>query len=806
MLSLMLRFLIQNLQWVLLVFAPYILAATCVPPPDTGNGNSNANTNNNNGIDPNDLDSDGVLDVEDNCPGLANPNQGDIDEDGVGNSCDNCPDDENADQVDTDEDGFGDPCDNCPELANEDQADTDEDGIGDACESEFGTVSGRVTPVDDVTAASVLRNNRRRINFAANAYEHVPDELLVVFEDDVTEWRCHELQAERGLDLIKMSPSGIHRYRCANRYAAMTPQKRWLTLLHEAKMLQALPEVRIAEPNFIRHVQRVPNDPRYERQEWHYSAINLPDAWDVTVGDESIIIAMVDTGILVDHPEFEGRLVPGYDFISDPFTANDDDNGGFTDVDPIDGEDDSDIDDDPNDPGDSLFGNSTFHGSHTAGTVGALTDNGDGVAGVTWNCKIMPIRGLGVGGGTVADLVEGMRYAGGLDNISGLVPDEPADVVNLSLGGSAGEAESQIERAAIQELVANGVTVVAASGNQGSALPAPPASYPESISVGAVDASLERANYSNYGSTLDVVAPGGDISADENNDGFPDGVYSTVGDDSGDSIEFTYTFFEGTSMACPHVSGVIGLMLSANPDLTPGEIRQILTSTATDLGEPGWDEEYGHGLINALAAVQAAQSGEIPDVPILGLSTNALDFGIEDDVQEVTVTNLGGGMLNITDLAIETDDGGDWLSASLSGSSETSNATAIEVEVERIGLDPGSYSGTITVTAEGLPDQTISVNIEVEALAFMGTIIVEAFDPESFVTVKSTETTDAVRFEYVLEDLPPGNYLIFAGTDLDGDGEICELGDLCGSYDDMITVVAGEENTEINFTAALINN
>ena len=158
MLPLMLRFLLENMHWVMLVFAPYLLAASCDSTRDPGNGNGNTNVN----ADPADVDADGVADNIDNCIDLANPNQGDLDEDGVGNSCDNCPEEPNPDQLDA-----------------------DGDGVGDACESELGSISGRITPLDDVASPMVLRNGRRVANLAATKPNHVPGELLVLYHDDV---------------------------------------------------------------------------------------------------------------------------------------------------------------------------------------------------------------------------------------------------------------------------------------------------------------------------------------------------------------------------------------------------------------------------------------------------------------------------------------------------------------------------------------------------------------------------------------------------------------------------------------------
>ena len=801
MLMLFLRYLIANLPWVALVFAPYIIAAGCIPPDDANdndntNTNVNTNVNDNGNTDTDDRDSDGVVNAADNCPDDANADQADVDEDGVGDVCDICPDIADADQADADEDGVGDACDNCPNVANNDQQDIDEDGVGDACQEGTGSVSGEIL-ISREAELSVLRNGRRRPAFAGDRPSYVPGELLVVYHDEIQPGARRAIQSDMELELIKQSPSGIWKYRCPVRTSASTEQLQYLSLLHQAKRLQALSEVRFAEPNYYRYSCATPTDPEYDRQQWHYEAMNLPAAWDITTGQEDIIVAVVDTGAVLDHPDLQGQLVNGYDFISDPVTANDDDAGEFTDEDD-DGEDDSDIDGNPDDPGDSLAGFSTFHGTHTAGTIAAATNNGIGVAGATWDCRVMPIRTLGVNGGTIEDIVEGMLYAGGLENISGTVPEIPAKVVNLSLGGMAGEADSDIERAAIQDLVAAGVTVVAAAGNEGSSEPAPPASYSETISVGAIDATFGLASYSNYGSTVDVVAPGGDTDADANHDGYEDGVYSTVADDGTGTIEPDYAFFDGTSMACPHVSAAVALMLSVNPDLTPAQVRQILTSTAEDLGSSGRDNVFGYGLVDAEAAVLAAQSGEIDEIPVIVLSETSLNIGASTTETQITVSNGGAGVLDVTDVTTETTDGADWLIVTTSGSSDTTNITTLEIFINRSGLGDGVYDGTITLIAAEADPAVISVQMWVGQGDYDGMIVVVLIDVDTDQVVASVQTTAALDFLYTFPIVPPGTYELYAGSDLDDNGVICEEGDLCGSYESQVQVSEGDELTGID--------
>ncbi|MDX1697975.1 MAG: S8 family serine peptidase, partial [Thiohalobacterales bacterium] len=230
---------------------------------------------------------------------------------------------------------------------------------------------------------------------------------------------------------------------------------RWETL-GAIKQLGRHTDVDYAEPNYIRRSTLEPLDQYYSLQ-WHYPLINLPQAWDITTGDSGVIVAVVDTGILATHPDLQGQLLPGYDFIRDPANANDG-NG---------------IDPDPTDPGDQATGGSSFHGTHVAGTIAAATNNATGVSGASWMTRIMPLRALGINGGTSWDIRQAILYAAGLDNDSGTLPAQPADIINLSLGG---EGFSQQDQDLFNQVRAQGQIVIAAAGNNSSSVPFYPAS------------------------------------------------------------------------------------------------------------------------------------------------------------------------------------------------------------------------------------------------------------------------------------------------------------------------------------------
>ena len=215
---------------------------------------------------------------------------------------------------------------------------------------------------------------------------------------------------------VRQTESNRTIYRAAD--AGIQPKADTLQII---KALRRRADVRYAQPNYIRKALAIPNDPLYPRQ-WHYPLINLPQSWDVTTGSNTVIVAVIDTGVLLNHPDLTSRLTSeGYDFVSDPSRALDG-NG---------------IDPDPDDPGDGGPGGSSFHGTHVSGIIAAETDNDMGVTGVTWSTRIMPLRALGQGGGTDFDILQAVRYAAGLDNDSGTLPAQKADIINLSLGGTS---------------------------------------------------------------------------------------------------------------------------------------------------------------------------------------------------------------------------------------------------------------------------------------------------------------------------------------------------------------------------------
>ncbi len=542
------------------------------------------------------------------------------------------------------------------------------------------------------------------------------------------------------------------------------------------KALRRRKDVLYASPNYIRHPTAVPNDRLYPLQ-WDYPLINLPAAWDISTGS-NVTIAVIDTGVLLSHPDLQGQLVPGYDFISSPAEALDGDG----------------IDSNPDDPGDGGLGNaSSFHGTHVAGTIAAATNDNIGVAGIAWNAKIMPLRALGKGGGTSYDIDQAVRYAAGLSNDSGTVPAQRADIINLSLGGAG---HSQAEQDTFTQARNQGVIIVAAAGNDSSTTPSYPAAYDGVVSVSAVGINKALAPYSNFGPTIDVAAPGGDMSVDRNGDGYPDGVLSTHGDDSSGSIVMDYSFLQGTSMASPHVAGVIALMKSIDPSLTPTQFDTLLASGALtiDLGAAGRDDLYGYGLIDAYKAVVAAQgAAATPGTPAMSVSPGALNFGSVGTTATLSVVNSGGGTLTVNP---PTDDAS-WLTVS-AVSVDGNNLGTYQVAIDRSGLAGETYSATITFTSS---ENTVKVPVIMQVNGAVtgdaGRHYVLVIDPKTLQAVAQTpvDISNGV-YNFSIPNVPAGDYQIFAGTDSNNNGSICDADEACGAYPSLdqpqtITVSGG---------------
>ncbi len=389
--------------------------------------------------------------------------------------------------------------------------------------------------------------------------------------------------------------------------------KLWLLTLPQAQYpatlraltdrLQKDPAVKYADPGLHMTIQITPNDP-YFNQQWALtdplSGINVLTAWGFTTGNPFVTVAVIDTGIL-PHPDLHSaRILPGYDFISDSTRARDGDGR----------------DSNPYDEGDwDAVSASSWHGTFVAGQILANGNNGTGIAGVDWQAKLLPVRALGLNGGTWGDIMDALRWAVGLQVQNAPINRNPAKVINMSLGGVDnldGWSCSAAWQEVVDEVLAQGSTIVASAGNESS--PARlfvPASCNGVISVGATGVDGDKATYSNYGNRVDISAPGGS-SIDPYR--YEQLIVSIYNAGKTTPSEPSYGYMQGTSMAAPHVAGIASLLKGYNSTLTPSQILNLLQTTARQFPE-GADclkgDHCGAGLVDAGLALAAA----IPTTP-----------------------------------------------------------------------------------------------------------------------------------------------------------------------------------------------
>jgi serine protease len=461
-------------------------------------------------------------------------------------------------------------------------------------------------------------------------------------------------------------------------------------------------DVDYAEPNYYVYALWQPNDQYYPYQ-WDldnpdYGGIQMEEAWGIQTGNASVVVAVVDTGVAYENytkwlkryylaPDLASTVfVPGYDYVENDTHPNDDNS----------------------------------HGTHVTGTIAQSTNNGVGVAGVAFDTAIMPVKVLDKNGsGTDANVASGIIWAA----------DHGADVINLSLGGPD---PSQTLLDAVKYAYEHGVTVIAAAGNDGSSQASYPAAYDDYvIAVGATRYDETLAYYSNYGASLDLVAPGGDLNVDQNKDGYPDGVLqNTFNPNTKNTGDFGYWFFQGTSMAAPHVSGVAALLLARGNAATPDEVRAALQGTADDLGAPGWDGTYGWGLVNAYVALQWTAGPPDTVAPQVTYATGntatttgepvTVSATITDNVDVVSASVHYTPIASTETSVSMTEGGSDVWSANVPAASDRVGTITYYITAKDMAgntaRDPETGSYNITVTdndsplANGGPDQSVTVN------------------------------------------------------------------------------------------------
>lgn len=317
--------------------------------------------------------------------------------------------------------------------------------------------------------------------------------------------------------------------------------KEWETSL----TFQRHPEVLFAEPNYLLHADFIPNDTHWAQQ-YAPSRVNAPAAWDITTGNRAVVLAILDSGIDLSHPEFAGRLLPGYDFVDNDAVPQDGDG----------------------------------HGTHVTGIAAATGNNSQGIAGIDWQARILPIRILNnFGSGTTVNFAKGILYA----------IDHQADVINMSLGTSV---NSSLLEYSTYYAYQKGISLIASSGNMNGPV-SYPAAYPWVLAVGATNELDQRWPSSNYGPQLDLVAPGV-------------GIYST-------GLAGSYYYETGTSMSAPLAAGTAALLAGRAGFSTPERVYAALTQSASQY--PARDDLLGYGLLRVDAALAFDPSGIEPSTP-----------------------------------------------------------------------------------------------------------------------------------------------------------------------------------------------
>lgn len=523
-------------------------------------------------------------------------------------------------------------------------------------------------------------------------------------------------------------------------------------LLAALDNLRGAPGIEWSEPEYLARSLATPNDPGYATdQQWHYDLLNLPAAWDLATGAPTLVLAVVDTGVRTDNVDLNANVGPdGYDFVSSISNSGDGDGR----------------DGNPFDQG--TFAGNGHHGSHVGGTMGARGDNGTQGTGICWDAELMMLRALGTDGiGTTTDIAESIRYAAGLANASGLLPANPAVAINLSLGTSS---VSNAIQNAVNAAINAGSIVCAAAGNDGNGQAVLyPAAHAAVIAVAAADFSGDLAFYSNTGPEIDITCSGGSAGLNAAHD-----IWSTVGVGVNGSLQP----LAGTSMACAHATGVVGLLLTQFPGLTQAETETLLRDTAVDAGAPGFDEGFGHGIVDAAAAVNDVTADA-------AIPTGEIDFGATGARLVMQVQNVGGGSLDLQSLALTSvqEPAGQPANTAWLGAVIRADDSTIDFTADRTGLAAGAWQAQVAiVTNGGTETLLVAVTVGGPPLTDVGDITVQLFEDDGTTLAKQFIARFADGYAWQLRGVSRGSYFLRIGVDVDQDGTLGELGEPFGAW------------------------
>ena len=615
----------------------------------------------------------------------------------------------------------------------------------------------------------------------------VPGELIVKFKPGLQSRALSSLSVA-GIQVAQVRPmalasSGL--YRAAGINAVETR-----ALAHS---LEARGDVLYAQPN--RHLRATavptPTDTFFPLQ-WDLQpssaqipgGMNVTGAWDAHgTGVAGTVVAVVDTGILFNgdassdtHPDLIGRVLPGYDFVSDARSGSDGDGR------------------DPN-PFDPPTATTSYHGSHVAGTIMASANNvtaqnNGGIVGINWAAKLLPVRVLGSDGrGSTADILDGMAWAAGL-TVNGVPANaHPADVINLSLGGEGGCGPAEQDfYTQVLNAPQKPIVVVASGNSNQDALGFTPASCAGVLTVGASDQFGARAPYSNYGARIDVMAPGGNTSQAFKGEAGLGGILSLFRNDQG---AMAFRPLQGTSMAAPHVAGLASLMRGLNPGIDTAQMIDILKRPGVSSGldaakcDRPQGSDCGPGLIDAKLALDALQTGgNTPDFT-LGLSNVALTIA-PGGTSKITISiRRQNGFADPVNLTIPVPVAGITTAfnpATASASSELSITIAAN-------LAPGTYNLSVRGTAAGLSkSQALSIKVagandlpNLKDTDVLSCIFIASQCAKN-TAVGVTITSSARQAAYSLGGVSSsGNYIVLAVKDVNGNNKI-DAGDYLGGY------------------------
>ncbi|MCQ8184833.1 S8 family serine peptidase [Parvularcula maris] len=565
-----------------------------------------------------------------------------------------------------------------------------------------------------------------------------------------------------------------------------------LALLREVKTANTAAQREVLQTYAYPRLHSVDPPPNPDLQ-WNLGAVRWQQALEEIElrepgGVRRPLIAVLDSGVLSSHPKIAPVLVDARDFVPD-----------FIDGDDFDAEAEEivDLNDADND---ECF---SYHGTHVASIATAPREGGpingtDMVGGAPFADLMMLKLGYSIGeqcGLIVGDVPAAIRYAAGLPNVSGELPPRRADVINMSFGGDGPDAAT---RQAIAEAVAAGVIVVASGGNDGdqpnATDPNYPAALPDVIAVAATDFSDNRAPYSSFYPQIELAAPGGDNRNDSNTDGRSDGIIGAIGrvNNARTSVLPRFGLYQGTSMASPMAAAGFALMKAVYPELTSEQAHRLIEEglLTDDIGAPGRDNGTGFGLVNYEKMVETAfalRDGTLNLRPSFRAEPAAIDFGNIGTEVVLTISRLGEPSFSITNVVVELLTPSAPVGPAAPISVDAQGFGTYAVQVDRQGLEAGSYTGTVFIETSDGQSKTVPIAFEVaasslEAETDTARVQLQLLEEGGgFRTVQSFSFGGAGQYFDIL-DVEAGTYRLLFSTDMDGDLGVCDPGELGGTF------------------------